>query len=287
MVNKWDVMERGLSRMAEFLKNEGIYDRQRLPTNAVLAVIAALYADIPESGDKRGQDELLLKKYLWNSFFTDRYENSAATHAYSDFVALSKVVRRESRDDGVSFGINDVPIFKEHTLVETEELLTAEWPKRATIRGRAILAVACRLGALDFSTGERMGTDNIEKRHYHHVYPDALLKEAVINSFLSLNCALISDKTNISIGHKDPLEYMKDRYEWTSEEIVSERLQSHLIPIRELANGGYEGLSEEQKTEKLKNDFDEFIRRRAEIVMKAVKLLADGRRLSPVELYEE
>ena len=88
--------------------------------------------------------------------------------------------------------------------------MTAEWPKRATIRGRAILAVACRLGALDFSTGERMGTDNIEKRHYHHVYPDALLKEAVINSFLSLNCALISDKTNISIGHKDPLEYMKD-----------------------------------------------------------------------------
>ena len=29
MVDKWDVMECGLSRMAEFLKNEGIYDRQR------------------------------------------------------------------------------------------------------------------------------------------------------------------------------------------------------------------------------------------------------------------
>jgi len=197
------------------------------------------------------------------------------------------VVRRENRDDGVRFGIDDVPIFKEHALEETEELLTAEWPKRATIRGRAILAVACRLGALDFSTGERMDTGSIEQRHYHHIYPDALLKEAEINSFLALNCALISDKTNISIGRKDPLEYMKDRYEWTSEEIVSERLQSHLIPIRELANGGYEGLSEEQKTKKLKNDFDAFIRRRAEIVMKAVKLLADGRQLNAVEIYEE
>ena len=287
MVDKWDVMERGLSRMAEFLKNEGIYDRQRLPTNAVLAVIAALYADIPESGDKRGQDEILLKKYLWHSFFTDRYENSAATHAYSDFVALSKVVRRESRDGGVRFGIDDVPIFKEHSLVETEELLTAEWPKRATIRGRAILTVGCRLGALDFSTGERIDTDSIEKRHYHHIYPDALLKEAGINGFLALNCALISDKTNISIGHKDPLEYMKDRYEWTSEEIVSERLQSHLIPIRELANGGYEGLSEEQKTEKLESDFDAFIERRAEIVMRAAKLLADGHQLNVAEIYKE
>jgi len=132
-----------------------------------------------------------------------------------------------------------------------------------------------------------MDTGNIEQRHYHHVYPDALLKEAEINGFLALNCVLISDKTNISIGRKDPLEYMKDRYEWTSEEIVSERLQSHLIPIRELANGGYEGLSEEQKTEKLREDFDAFIRRRAEIVMKAVKLLVDGHQLSPAEICGE
>jgi len=68
---------------------------------------------------------------------------------------------------------------------------------------------------------------------------------------------------------------------------VSERLQSHLIPICELANGGYEGLSEKQKTEKLKKDFDAFICRRAEIVMKAVKLLADGRQLSATEVYGE
>ncbi len=287
MVKKWNVMQSGLSKMAEFLKNEGIYDRQRLPTNAVLAVIAALYADIPDSGDKRGQDELLLKKYLWHSFFTDRYENAAATHAYSDFIALGKVIRGEKRKDGVKFGVDDVPIFKEHSLVETEELLNSEWPKRATIRGRAILAVACRLGALDFSTGERINPDNIEQRHYHHIYPDALLKEAEINSFLALNCALISDKTNISIGRKDPLEYMKNRYKWTSEEIVSERLQSHLIPIRELANGGYEGLSKEKKIEKLQTDFEEFIRRRAELVNKAVKQLVDGHQLSAAEIYGE
>lgn len=287
MVEKWHIMERGLSRMAKFLRNEGIYDRQRLPTNAVLAVIAALYADIPESGDKRGQDELLLKKYLWNSFFSDRYENSAATHAFADFVAIRKIIRGECKDDNSKYVIDDVPIFKEHPLVETEELLTAEWPKRATIRGRAILAVVCRLGALDFSTGERLDVGNIEQRHYHHIYPDALLKEAEINGFLSLNCSLISDKTNISIGRKDPLEYMKDRYKWTTEEIVRERLQSHLIPIKELANGGYDNLSDEQKVTKLKNDFDRFICRRAELVMKAVKLLVSGHQLSTAEVYEE
>jgi hypothetical protein len=287
MVEKWDVMKHGLSRMAEFLNNEGIYDRQRLPTNAVLAVIAALYAYIPESGDKRGQDELLLKKYLWHSFFTDRYENSAATHAFADFVALRKIILGEIRDSGARYEIDDIPIFKDHPIVEAEELPSAEWPKRATIRGRAILAVACRLGALDFSTGQRLGTSSIEQRHYHHIYPDALLKEAEINSFLALNCALITDKTNISIGRKDPLEFMKDRYKWTSKEIVSERLQSHLIPIDELANGGYVGLSDGQKAEKLKSDFEAFIRRRAELIMKVAKLLADGHQLSASEIYQE
>jgi hypothetical protein len=287
MVQKWDIMETGLNRMAEFLRAEGIYDRQRLPTNAVLAVIAALYENIPESGDKRGKDELLLKKYLWYSFFTDRYENSAATHAFYDFIALKRLVNGESKSDGTLYVEPDVPIFSDHKLVEKEELLTAEWPKRATIRGRAILAVICRLGALDFSTGERLSASNIEQRHYHHVYPDALLKEAESQSFLALNCALISDKTNMTIGRKDPLQYLKDRYDWTSQEIVSERLQSHLIPIPELANGGYEGLTELVRREKIKNDFEQFLQRRAELVIKAVQLLAAGRQINASIMFQD
>jgi hypothetical protein len=287
MVEKWDVMKQGLRRMADFLKSEGIADEQRLPTNAVLAVIAALFSEIPEKGDKRGQDELLLKKYIWYSFFTDRYENSAATHAYTDFTALKNVIRGEKKEDGTPFTTADIPIFSEHKLVDVEELLTAEWSKRTTIRGRAILAVCCRLGAFDFSTGERLDIDNIARRHYHHVFPDSLLSEAGINSFLALNCTLISDNTNITIGRREPLVYMKDRYKWTTEAIVSERLQSHLIPIPELANGGYAGLSDGEKKDKLKKDFYEFLLKRARLVMKAVNLLVDGRQLSAAEIFKE
>lgn len=286
MVETWETMTEGLKRMAEFLQSEGIYDRQRLPTNAVLAVISALFKDVPESGDKRGKDELLLKKYLWHSFFTDRYENSAATNAFADFTILRKVIRQERKDDATFFSEKDVPIFKDHSIAEIEELLTAEWPKRATIRGRAILAVLCRLGALDFATGQSLDANNIAQRHYHHVFPDALLKEAGINSYLALNCSLIMDKTNISIGRKDPLEYMKDRYKWTSEEMVRQRLHSHIIPVEELSNGGYQGLSDDQKHEKLKNDFKIFLRKRAELILKAVKLLSMGHQLSAAEIFK-
>jgi hypothetical protein len=285
MVEQWATMAHCLDRMAKFLRSEGIYDEQRLPTNAVLAVIAALYAGIPESGDKRGQDELLLKKYLWYAFFTDRYENSAATRAFADYNRLRAIIRNESRPDGIRYSSADVPLFADHALAEAEELVTVEWPKRATIRGRGVLAVACRLGALDFSTGERLDLNNIGQRQYHHIFPDALLKEAEVNSFLALNCALISDKTNISIGRKDPLRYLTDRYQWTSENLVKERLQSHLIPVTELANGGYDNLNTDEKNTKIKNDFALFLRRRAELVVTAVKLLADGHQLNPREVY--
>jgi hypothetical protein len=285
MVNQWDTLERGLQRMARFLQSEGIFDESRLPTNAVLAVIAALYRDIPESGDKLGQDELLLKRYLWNAFFTDRYENAAATHAFSDFNALKRIVCGDKKADGAPYGVSDVPIFAEHAMVEAEELMTAEWPKRASIRGRGVLAVACRLGALDFSTGERLDKNNIGSRHYHHIFPDALLKEADIDSYLALNCALITDKTNITIGRKDPLIYLKDRYQWTTESIINERLQSHLIPISELSNGGYEGLTDEEKKAKLAEDFRAFLAARAKLVCEAAKRLADGHQLSAAEFY--
>jgi hypothetical protein len=78
-----------------------------------------------------------------------------------------------------------------------------------------------------------------------------------------------------------------DRYAWTSETIVRERLQSHLIPIRELANGGYEGLAESEKNEKLQADYEAFLRTRAGLILKAAKQLAGGRQLSAGELYGE
>ncbi len=51
-------------------------------------------------------------------------------------------------------------LFTDREFVGVEELMTAEWPKRATIRGRGILAVACRPGALDFATGGRLDAGN-------------------------------------------------------------------------------------------------------------------------------
>lgn len=67
MVAQWDVMAAGLDRMTGLLESEGIFDDARLPTNAVLWVVAALYRFVPEFGDRRGWCERILKQYMWLS----------------------------------------------------------------------------------------------------------------------------------------------------------------------------------------------------------------------------
>lgn len=288
MIEKWEVLQRGLVNMALFLESQGIYDKQRLPTNAVLAVIASLYTLIPDAGDERGTSEILLKKYLWKSFFSERYENSTASRAFADFKILKNVILKTAKEDGTMYLETDAPVFsKEFPLVTIEELKTVKWPKGENVRGRAILAISNYLGAYDFADGQRVSREHLAKREYHHIFPDALLKEAAIDSFLALNCALITNTTNRTIGRKDPLVYLKERYNWTSEEIVDQRLRSHLIPVSELANGGYDNLEDKEKIEKIEFDFNEFIDMRARLVHQAAKELCNGNTISYSEIFQK
>ena len=283
MIDNWDLLCRCLDKMVGFLQLNKIYDRQRLPTNAVLSVIAASYSLIPDTGDLRGKFEILLKKYLWSSFFTDRYENSAAVRAFNDYQAIQKVIKNEKKKDGSQYTETDIPVFNrdKHPTSTKEELLTIGWPKQENIRGRAIMAIASYLGAIDFADGQPMNKENVLKREYHHLYPDALLKEANIESFRALNCALITWRTNRIIGRDDPLDYIKKRSEWTSDDDVKRRLNSHLIPIAELSTGGYSKVSGENRLTKIKEDFNKFLFKRAELIVIAANELIEGKDITP------
>ncbi|MFJ4352238.1 DUF262 domain-containing protein [Pseudomonas sp. NPDC089428] len=275
MLDNWPTLERGLERMVAMLASQGIYDSARLPTNAVLAVLAASYALIPEHGDFLGNAEKLLRRYLWSSFFSDRYENSAASRAFADFKALKLLLQKKSFSDEDLAG---VPVLdrSQHPLATVDELMNAGWPKGAGIEARAIMAVTTYLGAVDFADHKPASYESLQGREYHHVFPDALLAEANIPSYLALNCALITWKTNRSIGRKDPLNYLKDRVEWAGEDTVRKRLKTHLIDYDDLAKANYGAVSGDEFVELLNADFTAFLRNRALLVEAAMKQLADG-----------
>lgn len=280
MLDNWGKLESGLNKMSEFLEGEGIFDSTRLPTNAVLAVIATLLAHIPDKGDIKGQSDKLIRKYLWSSFFTDRYENSAATHAYNDYLKMKEAIN--SMKESKIYDEKNISVLNrtDYPIADIDELIEAKWPKRAIIRSRAILAVSTYLGALDFADGKRLSHTTIQERDYHHLYPDSLLKEANIESYLALNCALITDETNRNlIRRKDPSQYVDERIDWSDENTIKSRIESHIIPFDELMKANYQDLDTEEKNKKIAKDFQDFLEERAKLIYAAVDLLCNGQKI--------
>ena len=282
MLDNWEKLERGLERMANLLESQGIFDGARLPTNAVLAVVAAAYELVPEDGDIVAKAEKLLRSYLWSSFFTNRYKNSAATRAYSDFKGV-KGKHRGIKDflltpEYDEYDLAEVPVLNrgEHELADVDALMAAGWPKKVGIEARGILAVSNYFGAQDFADGQLVSFENIQKREYHHIFPDALLSEVNIESNYALNCVLLTWKTNRIIGRKDPLDYLEERVKWADEATVSNRLKSHLVPHELLKKARYDQLEGEELEFRLNADFRAFLRNRAEIICRAVLQLAEG-----------
>lgn len=280
----WPKLERGLERMASFLESQGIFDEARLPTNAVLAVIAAAYELIPDDGDFLAKAETLLRRYLWSSFFTDRYENSAPTNAFADFKAIKALLSKPGFSD---VDVHAVPALNrtEYPLADVDTLMAAGWPKAQGIEARGILAVTTRLGAIDFADHKAATFESVQIREYHHVFPDALLSEADIPSYLALNCALITWKTNRIIGRKDPLEYLQERVQWADIEVVRARLGTHLISFDLLSKAHYATLAGQELKQRLDADFTAFLRDRATLVVAAVADLAEGRNPSLGSLW--
>lgn len=275
MLANWPKLQRGLERMALFLDGQRVFDEARLPTNAVLPVIAAAYEFIPEDGDFLAKAEKLLRRYLWSAFFTDRYENSAASRAFADFKAIKELLKNPGFSDA---DLAAVPVLNrsEFPLADVDSLMAAGWPKAAGIEARAILAVTTYLGAIDFADHKPATYDSIQRREYHHIFPDALLSEVGMPSYLALNCALITWKTNRMIGRKDPLEYLQERVDWADENVVRERLKSHLISFDLLCKAHYAGMEGDLLKQKLTVDYNEFLRDRAKLVVAAMKSLAGG-----------
>ncbi|MDR2091805.1 MAG: DUF262 domain-containing protein [Azoarcus sp.] len=275
LLDNWPKLERGLERLASFLDSQRVFDEARLPTNAVLAVIAAAYELIPDDGDFLAKAEKLLRRYLWSAFFTDRYENAAASRAFADFKAIKALLKNKEFTDAE---LATVPALNrsEFPLADVDSLMAAGWPKAAGIEARAILAVTTYFGAKDFADHKTATYDSIQKREYHHIFPDALLSEAKIPSFRALNCALITWKTNRMIGRKDPLDYLQERVQWADESVVRERLRSHLISYDLLSKARYTEMKGDDLKQKLSSDFNEFLHDRANLVVAAMVSLTEG-----------
>lgn len=274
---EWELIEKGVEGAIRFLGQEHIFDRTRLPTVTVVPVIASIWSQMPQSLDDLGLGRTLLRQYLWRSFFTTRYERAAATAALQDHRGLK--ARLVDGETTASIPVLDDAMFP---IAEVGELERAPWPKLRNTLARGILAVSLRGGGLDFADGTPASWETLSRREYHHLFPSALLAnegcldESYIN--LALNCALVTWNTNRNISAKEPFAYLRERVKRSllGEEQIRHRLSSHFIPFEELNVGGYSNIVKEERPEKIRSDYERFIRSRAEAIHGVVKKLCNG-----------
>ncbi len=275
---EWGAIERGIRGAIGFLEEEHIFDRDRLPTVAVVPVLASIWSQMPQSLDAHGKARTLLRQYLWRSFFTERYDRSAATAALQDY----RGIRARLVEGKVAA---PVPVLDEgrYPLAEIEELERAPWPRLRNTLARGILAVSLRGGGKDFADGTRATRESLAHREYHHLFPVALLKtgNAIEKSHvnLALNCALVTWNTNRNISAKEPVAYLQERVKRASlgKDQIRRRLRSHIIPFEKLNVGGYSNIDDEAaRSRRIRSDYDAFIRARAAAVHDIVEKLCSG-----------
>ena len=272
LLNDWETIAKGIAGAVGFLNEEHIFDRDRLPTVAVVPVLASIWSQMPQSLDEHGQARTLLRQYLWRSFFTERYERSAGTAALQDHRGL--VARLVSGETTALIPVLDDDLYP---IAEVRELERAPWPRLRNILARGILAVSLRGGGKDFADDTPASWESLSKREYHHLFPAALLREAGLEEpdiNLALNCALLTWKTNRDISAKEPVAYLRERVEGAGldADLIQRRLNSHTIPFNELKVGGYSHIKDgEERSEKIKSDFKSFLNARAEAIHNATE----------------
>ncbi|MXS73635.1 hypothetical protein CSIV_12170 [Microbacterium sp. CSI-V] len=283
-VGNWERMTRGLRRAVQVVESMRIFDGDRLPSAIPIPVIAALLADETEDGDRRATVDKVIRQYLWRSFFSNRYEATAATRAYADFRGLTALLACEG-------SVSDVPLFDEelYPLPSLRELKGAGWAKSKRSLARAILAASNFFGARDFADDTPLSGENVVKREYHHIFPNQLLSEAGIESMLALNCALITWKTNRSIGRLDPLTYLENRAKNAPDpRDIKDRLESHLVPYEIIANSGpYDQPAGAELRAAVQPDFEAFLDQRAALVDAFMRAVCDGKQPHLRDILEQ
>ena len=261
----------GVKWTIEKLENLGVWDARQLPTVVPLRVLPALHVVCGGVADTV-KNRVVINRYLWHAFLTDRYSKQANQRLKEDFDDLVGYIRdaKKVRKAGI---FNHSP--------EYDKMDTVGWPHATakSIMARGILLVCCSGGAENLQDGVKLGKTNVASRERHHIFPQACAVKA--DKDIVLNCMLIPKKENVKFSNHLPGDYIagliaeiKELGKLLPEVHVVDRLDTHCIEkdVALKLVGIVDG-----KEIDLEEEFSDFIQERSETVgVKIQKLLKDG-----------
>jgi hypothetical protein len=238
-----EILEDSLEKTIDFLSTElNVVSRDFLPHSHQIVPLAFFFSKINSPNNEQCK---ILKSWFWKTSFSNRYSASTDTKMNDDIEFFKKVLRKKYR------GI------EKYTYTIDEKTLLNQTFSRSNPFTRAFLLLLAQKKPLNLVNGSKIDLGEAlsayNSKEYHHIFPREFLKKqgietSKINSICNF-CFLPAD-SNKKISNKSPSEYMtnvvpKDKYD--------KIIDSNLLPIR--------------KTIYAKNQYDEFLKQRAEVIL--------------------
>ncbi len=267
-----DMVESNLDDTLQFIEDNGVPTKDILPRIPPVYVIAALQDELFNIHPIYKSNAMkLLKKYLWRSFFSNRYEMQANDRLYEDFKCLRDDIRSIKQGDQPK---KKAPIFKTKVIKE-EDLCSSRPIKSKSPIGNAIMALSLNNRSIDWVTGETLTVSQIRRLEQdveldrHHVFPRKALVDAGLNEKdprinHALNIVLIRKTANIALGKREPalyLDMLKQNNNQLTDEMLKERIESHFVPYDKLV----------ADTGAVTDQYEEYFKTRASVLWKKIK----------------
>ena len=261
----------GVKWTIEKLGNLGIWDAKQLPSVVPLRVLPALHV-VCGGIDDITRNRVVINRYLWHAFLTDRYSKQANQRLKEDFDDLVEYIKKTKK-------VRKTGIF-EHS-PEYDKIKEVGWPHATakSIMARGILLVCCSGGAENLKDGVKLGKTNISDRERHHIFPRACAVKA--DKEIVMNCMLIPKKENLKFSNHLPGDYIagliaeiRGLGKLLPEVDVVDRLDTHCIEKGVATR--LVGIVDGKKID-LEEEFADFIEERSDVLAgKIRKLLKDG-----------
>ena len=265
-------VESGLKMLAE----HGAPIRRMLPALPALHVLSALQESVRKltqlKANAQNIGNRLVSAYVWQAFFTERYEARANDLLYEDYTALEACLDAVRETGNLDRSLLP-PIFDDEAnpVVDEQQLANLEdpvpWIGGGARLGKALAAIQLAEEPIDWvventklNPGKVRELYRADKLDRHHVFPRKILKGVFKREQVNhgLNGVLLCKPTNQSLSEKDPVEYMQwiqDQHGGPSEAKLRARVASHLVPYDAIVRDG-----------DLKERYERFVRERAKLV---------------------
>jgi hypothetical protein len=186
---------------------------------------------------------LLLERYLWRSWLTDRYQQNANGRLFEDLTKIRACLDLIAQGKAYDRPKAEAPVFTS-VLPSESDLSALQWIGRSR-RGKAVAAAVAGSGARAWFTGRPLDQarirelDTAGKLDRHHVFPKGTLKhlpKELLDRYPAghgLNGVWLPKDENQSLGKKDPRLYVREmvgRTAGLSEAKARRNIESHFIP---------------------------------------------------------